>query len=479
MLGTAILSNCTTYSPPFCDATDVPVPGVSYGTITATYTVQTNFNGDIGKLDYVDVTIAQYPFCIQTSIQLFQARFPFAVTEQVESWTVDSTSTGTAVWTLSTTAIVSGSAGVYKRPGTNQVLVTSIAWKANEYTYSLSSATGNHTDYAVVTNGYDTYANCCSTTATPYYYDTISPGGGVSRTPLADSTLTMRWIGASTTTVSGFNLTLTTAGNALAPWIVEVTGGSIVFTDKNGAQTSYSGSLTSVRTAINAWPTAVGRYFTAAIPGNIDAAAQTTDLKPYRSPPLSRTICTTDLPIVLVGEKITPSSTLCSIAGFAFSTGLGYTDDEVGARAFITATRYPKSSGFSSGTYYYITTEFDVYLFPGSTPSGWSETPGSSTQTNDYTLAATTSVYATQTLTSARCKPNNESNCSEVFDPFCNAIAYVYVPVFGTDCDNVQYPYGCEPLGTCWCEHYDETIVDVPELTLTATQVLGGSFVLS
>jgi|688.fasta_scaffold108695_3 hypothetical protein len=475
MLGTAILSNCTTYSPPFCDATDVPVPGVSYGTITATYTVQTNFDGDIGKLDYTITTLAGYVFCYQNYLATYQARFPFAVTEVVESWTTDSTSTGTAVWTLSATTVVSGSAGVYKRPGTNQVLVTSITWKANQYTYSLSSATGNHTDYAVVTNGYDVYNSCCSTSPSPQYFDTISPGGSVSRTPLADSTLTMRWIGASTTTVSGFNLTLTAAGIALAPWIVEVTGGSVVFTDKNGAQTSYSGSLTSVRTTINAWPTAGGRYFTAAIPGNINAVAQTTDLKPYRSPPLNRTTCTTGLPIVLVGEKITPSSTLCSIAGFAFSTSLGYTDDEEGALSFITATRYPKSSGFTSGTYYYISTEFDGYLFPGSTPSVWNETPGSSIQTNDYTLESKISYYNTQTLVTARCKTpaEGESNCTEVLDPFCN----VYSPT--VDCDGNPYPPGCFPWGVCWCEHLESTEVFHPELTLTATQVLEGSFVLS
>jgi hypothetical protein len=230
-----------------------------------------------------------------------------------------------------------------------------------------------------------------------------------------------------------------------------------------------------VRTTINAWPTAGGRYFTAAIPGNINAVAQTTDLKPYRSPPLNRTTCTTGLPIVLVGEKITPSSTLCSIAGFAFSTSLGYTDDEEGALSFITATRYPKSSGFTSGTYYYISTEFDGYLFPGSTPSVWNETPGSSIQTNDYTLESKISYYNTQTLVTARCKTpaEGESNCTEVLDPFCN----VYSPT--VDCDGNPYPPGCFPWGVCWCEHLESTEVFHPELTLTATQVLEGSFVLS
>ena len=476
MLGTAILSDCTTYSPPFCDATDVPVPVVPYSTITATYTVTTDFDGNIGKIDYAITSVQQYPFCLNTTLELFQVRFPFAVSYAVESWVVDSTSTATAVWSLSATNIVSGSTGVYKRPGTNQVLVTNVAWKANEYTYSLSSATGTSTDYAVVTNGYQIYDNCCSTTPSTQYFDTISPGGTVGRTPSAATTLYMRWVGASTSNVSGFNLTLTAAGSALAPWFVEVDAGQIVFTDKNGTTTSYSGTLTSVRTAINSWPTAVGRYFTAAIPENINSAATTADLKDYKSPPLSSTTCTTGLPIVLVGETLAPSSTGVTISNFAFNPADGFTDDKAGALLFITSTWFPKSSGFTSGQYYYISNELDVYLIPSS--GVWSLTAGTSTHTSDYTLASVDSYYQTQTLVVARCNDSFDP-CEEDIDPYCNGLDGVYTPSRPLDCNGNFYPADCGIYGRCWCQHFESTTTTLPQKTLTAVQVVRGSLKLS
>lgn len=473
LVGSIRLSAC---SAAFCDATDVPLPDTPFTTATATYTVETGFSFLSGRIESWTATLSGYPFCTFNSLWQWKTRLTLTglmFTNPVEAWDVASTSTASVTWTNTSSTNVTGSGvtgGSWRRPSDGTILATGIAWKAKEYTFTRTSRTGSHVQYAVTSASYLEKYDCCGNSGYADF-DSLVPGSTASRTPSTPTSYIMRWAGAATAQVAGLNLTLKTAGVSSSPWFVDVQGGQVVFTDASGNQTTYSGLLSSVATSINA----AGK-FTAAVPTNVTSAAGTTDLRPFHSVPIGATTCTVGLPLVLVGDVLAPSTTGAGFGPFSFAANLGYPDTEAGLEQFMRSTWYPKSSSFENGTFYYIYGEFDGWLTLST--ASWSKTPGSSVRTDTQVIPADSTDVTSKELMTARCKTNGESSCAEESDPSCNGTPYVYTPYL-VDCNGTPYPDGCFPYGTCWCERQQDTTVDYAEVTRTATQTMTGSFVIA
>ena len=463
----------------FCDARDLPAPATPLTTATTSIQVVTSFSWTEGKIQWYKANLSGYPFCVFNTLNTWQVRLL-----NYESWVAGSTVTASVTWTKTAETSVTGTGvngGSYLRPGTGIVLATGVSWKARRYTFTYSTSSGNHVLPVTTTTSYQQQFDCCGNNINYIDFDAISPGSTVSRSVGYDPTQYLTWLAACTSVVNGINLTMTAAGAALSPWRVVVESGVVKFTDKNNNVTTYTGTITSVVSAINAWPTAGGKYFTAAKPSNVTTNALTTDLKDYASPPLSVTTCSTGLPLVGIGDKLAPSTTGAGYTNFPFDAS-AYSDDEAGLVQFITTPWYPKSTFFQEGDHYYISNGFDGWAgFPGASPNGWLKTPGPSVQSSSRIVPAATKFTDNQVLVQAQCKPPElgENSCIVGSDPVaCNAQPYGYTPYL-TDCDNVAYPYGCFPYGTCWCEHVDTVEETLPEVEVPAVQTLTGSFVIS
>jgi hypothetical protein len=460
----------------FCDARDLPAPATPLTTASASIQVVTSFNWTEGKIQLAKVDLTGYPFCVFNTLNSWQVRLL-----NYENWVSGSTATATVTWTKTAETSVTGTNGSYLRPSTSIVLATNVSWKARQYTFTYSTSSGTHVLPVTTTTSYQQQFDCCGNNTNYVDFDSISPGSTASRSIVYSPTQFLTWLAACTNVVNGITLTMTAAGAALAPWRVVVEAGVVKFTDKNNNTTTYAGTIPSVVSAINVWPTAGGKYFTAAKPSNVTTNALTTDLKDYVSPPLNVTTCSTGLPLVGIGDKLAPSTTGAGYTSFPFDVS-AYPDDENGLVQFITTPWYPKTTFFQEGDRYYITDEFDGWVgFPGTGTNGWLKTPGSSVQSSSRIVSEATKFTYTQTLVQAECKPPElgELPCIVGSDPFaCNAPAYSYTPYL-TDCNNNAYPPGCFPYGVCWCEHLDTVEETVPEVEVPAIQTLTGSFVIS
>lgn len=486
LVGSIRLTAC---SPAFCDATDIPVPETPFTTATATYQIVTNFSATGLRVYATYVTLSGYPFALYPTLYDWQGKTVSGFSppnDSWESWVTNSTTTATATWTKTSTSIVSAN-GSWKRPSDGTVLVTGVSGKANQYTFALTSRTGTHTQKLVTTSAVQARINYCD----PVYYQdfvSISPGNTASRTPsMSTSSYVMRWASAATVQIAGLNLTLKAAGVSLSPWFVDVAGGSVVLTDKNGSSTSYTGTLSSVAASINA-----AGNFTAAVPANVTSSALTSDLRGFHSSPIGETTCTTGIPIVLVGDVLAPSTTGAGFGiGFAFpflfTADLGYPDTEEGLEQFMRSAWYPKFDPGSVivGDYYYLSGEFDGNLAPG--PGNWIKLPGVSSKTQDHYVLSVTSNYHTSDLILATCfdvTTGTWSGCPYDFDPKWQGVCS-YPPInwglgTGLRCDGFPYP-SCQPFleTNCWCERQTQETVTHPQETRTVTQTLSGSFVIS
>ncbi len=248
-----------------------------------------------------------------------------------------------ARWDVSSNIILTGTNGPVVRPGTNTVIARA-SFKYREYTFNRASRTRRYKD-GQDTSTSDVYFNapsCCPSGDFAQNFTIIkSPAETIDLTPSANDWFKISWVGKSTQRVLGFRLTLRAAGTAVGPWRAVVEGGQLKLTNGSGVTTTYTGLLTSVRTAINA-----AGFFTAFIPTGSPAPVTTDasiqDLKPYRSTLLTATNEQTCMYIVDVGDEIAPGSQILS----AFPPRLTSLNSAVSPTVVVDLRFDAASSGF-------------------------------------------------------------------------------------------------------------------------------------
>lgn len=473
---------------------DVDIPARTFTTITAEVIATTTFAS--GNLEYLYYT-AQYNGygCTGGNSRWYATTIydPYNFID-VKSWTTSSVSDTKVIWTYdpgsANTQLPTGIAtgGIYYRGTSTTILASSIPYKQNQYGFTRSFGGGNYVQHTTSTTagaGTDTSWSCCAPEIPGPDVEIISPGATVSKTigALANGNMYIRYVAVSSQVTYGMTLQLTAGGLVNAPWTVKVDGGSIIFIDKNGVTTTYFGTLTSARTAINA-----AGNFTSVIGANINTTAgvtnaTTSDLLPFLSHDLKITSCTTGLPLVKAGAELAPSSTGCGIyrqtgaARFVFTTSLGFPDTKAGFDLFLNSSWFPKSSSFQDGAvntfWYYVSNEFDNWaMYPDS--SLFLLTGGPSVQTKVITVTESSNqsdIY-TGTTTCGTGDPFNicppQEQCNWPFPDSCFSI-----------CDgsplsscSTTIPYE----GCCSCTNLVTTVVSGSSRNLTATQILTGSF---
>lgn len=310
------------------------------------------------------------------------------------AYSVDDTVVGRAVWerTGSPSIVSVTTGGKHKRPGTNTVLVQNLPYKANEYLFSL---TDSEYSYHLRSNTQKIFylgaLRCGPQMST--LADVPAQGVDIGIPANAPASFTLRWLGVVPTNVTGLFLTMTAAGAAQKPWTIRISSGTLTISNNSGISQSFTGSMTTVRNEINAWPTSGGRYFTA---GFSTAAFPTTggltnvrisDFPNYYREGLSSTTCTTNIPILYAGDVLAPSSTGLGYGTIAQNTKfvdtLGYPDNEAGAKQFLSATRYRKENAVFNTDAGYIEDGQPPYTGPDPTTTalGGSFTPGASVLT--------------------------------------------------------------------------------------------------
>jgi len=475
---------------------NVDVPSRTFTSITANVIATTTFAS--GNLEYLFYTTKFNGLgCTGGDSRWYATTLydPYNFID-IKSWITSSVSKTKVVWTYDPgsvntqlpTGITSGG-GIYYRPGSTTMLASGISYKQNKYGFTRSLSEGDyvqHTTSTIPGAGTDTSWACCAPEIPGPDVEIISPGATVSKTinTASISPMYILYLGVSTNVVYGMTLQLKSAGVANSPWTVKVEGGSIIFIDKNGTTTTYSGTLTAARTAINA-----AGNFTAVIGTNITATAGVTnanvsDLLPFLSHPLTVTTCTTGLPLVKPGTELAPSSTGCGIyrvattaAKFAFTTGLGFPDTKAGLDLFLNSSWFPKNSFFQDGGvntfWYYTSNEFDYYVISPDS-SLFLLTGGPSVQTKVITVTENsnqTDVY-TGTTTCGNGDPFNP--CPP--QPQCNSFVIDSCFNICTGAPLSSCSIGIPYEGCCGCTNLVTTVVPGSSRNLTATQTLTGSF---
>jgi hypothetical protein len=474
---------------------DVDVPSRTFTTITAEVIATTTFAS--GNLEYLYFT-AQYNGygCTGGDSRWYATTIydPYNFID-VKSWTTSSVSDTKLIWTYdpgsANTQLPTGIAtgGIYYRGASTTILASSIPYKQNQYAFTRSFGGGNYVQHTTSTTagaGTDTSWSCCAPEIPGPNVEIISPGATVSKTigALTNGNMYIRYVAVSSQVTYGMTLQLTAGGLVNAPWTVKVDGGSIIFIDVNGVTTSYSGTLTAVRTAINA-----AGNFTSVIGANINTTggvtnATTSDLLPFLSHDLKITTCTTGLPLVKAGSELAPSSTGCGIYNeistprFLFTTSLGFPDTKAGFDLFLNSSWFTKNSSFQDGAintfWYYISNEFDFWaMYPDSGLFVLTGGPSVQTKVITVTESSNQSDIYTGTTTCGNgdpffaCGPL-QLQCNWPFPDSC------FNACDGTPLSSCSTTIPFE--GCCPCTNLVTTVEPGSSRDLTATQILTGSF---
>jgi hypothetical protein len=392
------------------------------------------------------------------------------------------------------------------RPGTDKIIATNLTWVSTVLVFSSPTVIASYNTYQETElSPIQNFPNPCEAGEYFDYFKQLSTGDTVDRSanfPLGNPGVignqSVKWLGIADSDQPGLGLYQTAPGAALAPWTISVQSGTVSFTDKNNNTTSFNGTISSVVSAINSWPSSGGKYFEAD-PQKSTSEAKTSDLKDFTSSPGFITgagYCVLYLPIVSIGDKLTPSSTgvqFGNVGSYANPNLVfdpdKFPDNEDGFNSFIKSTFYPKLQDFyftiGNGTllpHFFQTGEFDVFLSGGS--YYWSLTSGASTATYDVPILAASKQEWNYTLISATCAPPRqyptdpiecgepEGNCnivSPLREYSCNG--FHYPDCVGTD----ERPY----VGRCFCENFEAVLTELPYFTVPATQTATGGWSIS
>jgi len=417
------------------------------------------------------------------------------------SYSANGTTKFEITWTRTADSSNSGLGGKYLRPGTDKVIAQGLSWVSTIVNFGSPTAIASYdtfqeSEYLPV----GSLNTLCEQYGPDRYMNTLSKGDNIDRSASFPSAgnQSISWIGIANSDQPGMSLAQTAAGSALGPWVISVQAGTVSFTDKNNNTTSYSGTIASVVSAINSWPSSGGKYFDAGT-AKSTSEAKTSDLKNYTSSPVITGLvggfyCVLYLPIVSVGDVLTPSST-----DVRFGNNIGsrtllfdpnkFPDNEAGFNSFIKSTFYPKLDDFydTGGGLSALPAFFQSYEFDGFSNISsyyWSLTSGTSVKTKNVIVDDRTRGFSTYTLVSATCEGRRESIIS-----FCDcgtpeSNCNVFSGNAGFPCGGGTYPncqnpdeppYPC----ACYCENLSSEVIFEPEFELIATQTMKGSLVVS
>jgi hypothetical protein len=275
---------------------------------------------------------------------------------QGASFDIAAVSAMSAGWTESSESILTLNNGPIVRPNTNVVIATCL-YRVKEKTFTLSNRLRNSTQ-GIVVSGIETryvpeageYYDCCSSASVELEFNKFTQGSSVSSTPPAAVSHVIRWAGVCNQAVVGLTIARTGSSPGTDPWKIQVTGGQILLTNGSGTTTAYSGTLSSVRTAMNATG-----LFTVTASLLATANATTGDLLEM-GPDYLRTGCPKQVLLADVGTPVSPGLPLSSGYGgqgyisnsygttYFNATATGFSNDKAGLEAFVRLTRYPKLS---------------------------------------------------------------------------------------------------------------------------------------
>jgi hypothetical protein len=318
-------------------------------------------------------------------------------------YNVINTSNGNSSYSVSSNSIVTASNGPIVRPGTNIHIVTVPQYKYRSYTFTRTSS--SHIFKSGFQNGTITTelieaCPCVSGFDTPQDFPELIAGPTVTNSNVGPATANLTWVGVCSTLVAGMTLSLTASGIASGPWVIEVSGGQLKLTNGSGASSQFTGTLTSVRSAINA-----AGFFTSTVAGITTSAAEVQDLKPRKSNPIS-TNCSYELYIAEPGDRIAPGTRIVGANdtgcfsltfGDCFdSNATGLSNDEVGLTQWLTSGWFPKltGSGYPGIGVLRSAPSASYFGFP---PTAWKRTSGSSTIVGNLTLSPAPPQITTQT----------------------------------------------------------------------------------
>jgi hypothetical protein len=466
-----------------CDDALCDTPNASITKIESTIGVQTTFSFTEDVFVAYKDTFSGYPVLNSEVRNVYGTRLgslgsgysPFG--GSVQTYVANSITNINVIWTRGVDTTANGFAGKYLRPGTDVVIANNIQWRARVCNFAYSSHTASHVEPEY---SYEEHprTSVCNEDLGAQLFSIIQTGDVVSRTPSSlFGTPKVTWLGVSKFAVPGFSIVLTSAGSALAPWIASVESGVVKLTDKNNNTTTFSGTIPSVISSINSWPSSGGKYFDASN-GNATSVAETSDLKPCQSAPLSRLFpCYFSFPIVDVGEQLTPSSTDSGLFGLTFDPAL-YSDDEAGFLVYMSTLWYPKNNSYrdiSAGSPYppfFMSSEFDSQAITFNSLN-WSKTPGPSTQSDFYSTGDFSEQTDAYTLIRYGCAdfdhPIGPCYAINGEDISCNTQSFLYP----FDCSGNPYP-PC-PTYQCWCENLTTTVISLPSTDIPSVQTMTGS----
>ena len=410
-------------------------------------------------------------------------------------------------WSYSSATKHTFTGTVYKRPGTNTILCNSFSAAAMRYTYTASYFRLETTE-PVLSSPFlyhsSPYTSCgcsdpgCSTPYNVYAYryeqvdlppttaSTWTSQGGIP------TTIQFYWKPIAMADVNGLVIQLKAAALAAGPWSISVGVGVITIMDAIGTTYTFSGTLSSVASAISA--TAGSTLFTASVPsGVLGSVALVSDLKDQKYPQVSTASCNVGLVLIRGGEAVPPSnistshvfrtisSPLCVdpvYLSYADAVAAGAADTHDAYEVWFRTPRYPKfPAGWAENQGFVLDPEGIMpvaQLFVGCTPLGakynildyWLESGGISTRLYSNTTDSGISTTFSYTLSCSFCGSPNVFLCGGT--GCCNGFIlreYEGCNACGSFCS-------CpEPGQVCWHGWNREDI----EEYIPAVEVGGGS----
>jgi hypothetical protein len=320
-------------------------------------------------------------------------------------YNVLNTSTGNSSYSVTSNSIVTvtGSSGPIVRPGTN-IHIVSVPYKYRSYTFTRTSSSHSYKtgfQNGTITTKLIELCPCVSGFDTPQDFPELIAGPTVTNSNVGPSTASLTWVGVCSTLVAGMTLSLTASGIASGPWVIEVSGGQLKLTNGSGASSQFTGTLTSVRSAINA-----AGFFTSTVAGITTSAAEVQDLKPRKSNPIS-TNCSYELYIAEPGDRIAPGTRITGANdtgcfsltfGECFDSSVtGFSNDEIGLTQWLTSGWFAKLTGSGYPGFGVLRSAPSATYF-GFPPTAWKRTSGSSTVIGNLTLSPSPPQITTETV---------------------------------------------------------------------------------
>ena len=497
--------------PSGCPYPLLPEPPYSDVTKVTRKAIATQSSSHYGLLFPTQIFVKQPPFCGSEKSEIVSwSSWPLELGVSAPGDYVECSGTSyeEVIWNVTSNTVVANNNGIYKRPGTNVVLITNLTCRLRRYTFT-GTLNSHMEDVGSANEVWRTTQNAfgCGyggSSCNPADYDITVTNQPKLVTDYSSSggSIYYDYLPVVVGDVIGISITPQTAG-----WKVAVVGGVIQISNATGTLYTFSGTLTSVVSAINA--TSGGTLFTATIPSTVNGTvALVSDLKSFSTDFNQAISCAIGIPLLHSGDLISPSGVSSSpIYDLRFSAippcyaeaapkvfgqeeiDAGFEDSPEGYNRWLRSTWYAKLSTdrfnpppddvftiFTSSRTLFNAME--SYPAVGYSPGigctysylkdGWSLTPGNSTKSFSYTTVQNPDpdfrIYeTTSTRSSAGTCSCGCSDCSFYSVIPSNLTCFPLT----TTCDGIPSYKG-------YCQQDISTSVEIPTRTFSCTVTYGG-----